>query len=215
MLPGFILQAATNLLTRVFLSNLLLAQALQLLLKGRQGGFTLFTLNPQTLDFLASGQHAAFGFTGAAHTQKVTPDPITVTADQALTVGQLPARCQCLLKGFDRFDLAQPGRQIKIGFDFVQQTPCDAARSGVGAKQAQIALRKACQIHLGKIIHQHSLEVGTQHRFDRKLPTGFNPQAFGQTWTLSQLLLTQPFACTGARVQRGLLQRFKGSQTTV
>ena len=97
-------------------------------LKGRQCGFTFFALKPQALDFLAPGQHPAFGFTGAAHPQEVAPDPIAITADQALALGQLSTQGQCLLQCFDRFDLAQPRRQIKIGRDLVQQA-ADAAPS--------------------------------------------------------------------------------------
>ena len=54
------MQAATNLLTGIFLRKLLLAQVLQLLFQSREGGLTLFALKSQTLDFLTTSQNTAF-----------------------------------------------------------------------------------------------------------------------------------------------------------
>ena len=41
-------------------------------------------LGLQRLDFLAPGEHAALGFTGATYAQKVSTNPVTVATDQAL-----------------------------------------------------------------------------------------------------------------------------------
>ena len=209
------MQATANLLPRVFLYELLLTQALQLFFEGRECGFALFALKPQTLDFLPPRQHAAFGLAGTAHTQEIATDPITITADQALAVDQLPAQGQRLLKGFHRFDLPQPRRQIEIGLDLVKQAARQATSLGPGTEQAQITLGKTGQIQAGKIINQHRLQVRTQHGLDRQLPARLNPQPFGQTWLFGQLLLTQPLARTGAGVERSLLQGLKRGQATV
>ncbi|MNS66981.1 hypothetical protein D3C72_1002120 [compost metagenome] len=59
------------------------------------------------------------------------------------------------------------------------------------------------------------MQVGAEHGFHRQLPTGLNLQAFGQTRTLGEVVFFQPFGSAGARIERSLLQGFKGSQTTV
>ena len=67
LLTRFILQTPTQLLTGVFLLQLLLAQGDKLLLKGAQGGFALLTLQPQALQLLTASEYPAFCLTGAAH----------------------------------------------------------------------------------------------------------------------------------------------------
>ena len=195
--------------------QLLLTQALQLFFKGREGGFALFALKPQTLNFLAPGQNATFGFAGTAHPQEITPHPITITADQALAIDQLRAQRQRLLKGLDRPDLSQPRRQIKIGVYLVEQAARQTGGLTCATDQAQIALGKTRQIQPGKILNQHGLQVGPQHGLDRQFPARLYPQAFGQPRLLGQLLIAQPLTGAGARVKGRLLQGLKRSQAAV
>jgi hypothetical protein len=67
LLARFVLQQAAQMFAAVFLLALLRAQGLQAGLHGLDRGFTLFTLQLQVFDFLATGEHAAFRFAGATH----------------------------------------------------------------------------------------------------------------------------------------------------
>ncbi|MNI34426.1 hypothetical protein D3C73_884170 [compost metagenome] len=175
-------------LAAVFLLTLLRAQVLQLAFQGFDGGFTLFALKAQLLDFLTPGQHAAFRFTGPSHPQEMPADPVTVAADQALTDSQLIAQGQRLFEAFHRFDLAQPGRQIDLRLDLVEQAAGHSHTIARGAEQTQIALGKSGQIEIIEVIHQHRLQIGAEYGFHRQLPTGLYLQAFGQTRAIRQVL---------------------------
>ena len=215
LLARFVLQQTAQ----VFAAGLLLtlggAQGLQLGFQAFQSGFALFAFGDQVDDFLASGQNAAFRFTGTAHPQEVATHPVAITADQAFTGAQLAALGQRLFQGIHWFDLAQPWRQINGRLNLVQQAARHARAIGCGAEQTQITLGKTGQVEAAKIIHQHGLQVGAQHGFYRQFPAGLHFQAFGQSWTLGQVLVTQPFGGAGAWVQGGLLQGFEGRQAPV
>ncbi|MNO86736.1 hypothetical protein D3C76_781450 [compost metagenome] len=215
LLAGFVLQQAAQMLAAVLLLTLLRPEILQLGFQGFDRDFALFALKAQLLDFLATGEHAAFRFTGPTHAQEMPTDPVTVTADQALPGRQLPAQGQCLLKAVDRLDLPQPWRQIDLRLDLVQQAARHPYAIAGRAEQAQVALGKARQIEIVEIVHQHRLQVGSEHGFHRQLPTGLDLQAFGQARAIRQVLFAQPFGGAGARIERGLLQGFERSQSTV
>ncbi len=215
MLARLILQQATQVLAAGLLLTLGGAQGLQFGFQAFEGGFALFALGAQIDDFLATGQNAALRFTGATHAQKVPADPVTVAADQAFADRQLTALGQGLLQGIHRPHLAQPRRQIDRGLDLIQQAARHPRAIGGGAEQTQIALGKAGEIEAAEIVHQHGLQIGAQHGFHGQLPTGVDLQTFGQARALGQVLVAQPLGRAGVRVQRGLLQGFKGRQTPV
>ncbi|MNI13041.1 hypothetical protein D3C73_662510 [compost metagenome] len=209
LLTCFVLQQTAQMFAPVLLLTLLCPEILQSGFQGFDSDFALFALQAQLLDFLTPGEHAAFRFTGPTHPQKMPTDPVTVAADQALPGSQLTAQGQGLFEAVHRLDLPQPWRQIELRLDLVQQAARHPYAIAGRAEQAQVALGKPGQIEIVEIVHQHRLEVGTQHGFHRQLPTGLNLQAFGQARAIRKILFAQPFGGTGARVERGLLQSFK------
>jgi hypothetical protein len=138
----------------------------------------------------------------------VPTDPITVAADQALPT-QLAAQGQRLLQTVDRFDLAQPRRQIDLRLDLVQQTARHAHAIGRGAEQAQVALDKPDKSKSLKSSTSTACRSAPEHGFHRQFPTCFDLQAFGQARAIGQMLITQPFSGAGARIEGGLLQGFQ------
>ncbi|KPW69291.1 Unknown protein sequence, partial [Pseudomonas syringae pv. broussonetiae] len=143
------------------------------------------------------------------------PDPIAVTADQALSGAELRTSHQRFVQILDRNHLAQPGGQINRTVHFLQQAARHPHCIGTGAEQAQITLLEVRQIKRVEVIHQHSLQIRAEHGLHGQLPACFNAQPFGQTRALGQLLIAQPFGGAGVRVKCRLLQRFQGSQTPV
>jgi len=206
---GFVLQQTTQMFAAVFLLPLLRTQGLQAGFHGFDRGFTLFAFGLQRLDFLAPGEHAALGFTGATYAQEVSTNPVTVATDQALPGTQLPAQGQRLFEAVDRFDLAEPWRQIDLCFDFIQQAARYPHTIAGRAEQAQIPLGETGQIEAAEVIHQHRLQIGAEHGFHRQLPTGLDLQAFGQTRPFGEVVFFQPFGGAGARIERSLLQGFQ------
>lgn len=137
------------------------------------------------------------------------PDPIAVTADQALSGAELCTSRQRFVQILDWNHLPQPGRQINRTVHFLQQAARHPYRIGAGAEQAQITLLEVRQIKRVEVIHQHRLQIRAEHGLHRQLPARFNAQPFGQTRALGQLLIAQPFGGAGIRVKCRLLQRFQ------
>lgn len=203
---GFVLRTATLLLAAFLLLALMVAQLLQALLQGLQGSLLLVALGVQALQLLTPGQHAALGFAGTAHPQEIAPDPVAVTADEALVGSQRRAGGQGLVEAVHGSHPRQPGRQVDGGFDLVQQASGYSGTAVAGARQAQVALGEAAQVEGIEIVQQHGLQVGAEHGLHRQLPARLHAQALGQARALVEPLAAQPFGGAGAGVERGLLQ---------
>ncbi|MNF37252.1 hypothetical protein D3C84_181680 [compost metagenome] len=213
--PAFLLDAPALLLAHLLLTELLLAQLLQALVQSSQGRLQLFALGRKALQLLAAGQQAALRFAGAAHAQEMPADPVAVTTDQAVALGQAGTPRQRLVQRFDRAHAGQPGGEIDRRLHLVQQAGGHRRGACAGTGQAQLALGEVVQGQVGEVVEQHRLQIGAEHGFHRQLPTRLDAQAFGQARACAQLLLAQPLGHPGAGVQRRLLQRFQRGDAAV
>ncbi|SST09220.1 Uncharacterised protein [Acinetobacter baumannii] len=210
-----LLDLAPHLLARAFQLALLVAGRSQTLLAFGDTGFQGLPPLLQRLQFLGAGEHAALGLVAAPDPQEVPADPVAIATDQALAVVQGAALGERLFQGLHRFHPGQPGTQVGVGADLVQQRTGRRRGSASGAEQAQLALAEAGQGEPVEAVQQDRLQIRAEHGLHRQLPTRLDTQAFGEARTLFQALLAQPLQGALSGIESGLLQGLQRSDAPV